>query len=154
MRSPRPEYMKEYSKIYRELNKEKLKKKAQEVYSNLSGEVKYKNKTKNKKWISDHPTYKLWKAAKDSSKQRELEFSITIDDIIIPIKCPYLNISLTNIADGGRQDTNISLDRIDNSKGYIPGNIQVISSKANYMKRNASIKELIEFAKGILNTHL
>ena len=35
-----------------------------------------------------------------------------------------------------------SLDRIDNSKGYVPGNIAVISMRANMIKNNASLVEL------------
>jgi len=35
-----------------------------------------------------------------------------------------------------------SLDRIDNSKGYVPGNIAVISMRANMIKNNATLAEL------------
>lgn len=116
-----------------------------------------KNKEKVKRasyaWVSAHPEYRLWKQARDSSKQRKLDFDITVEDVIIPEYCPYLGVVLTTENTGGRQDEKVSLDRIDNTKGYVKGNIQVISSKANFMKRNASIEELITFAQGILKTH-
>ncbi len=35
-----------------------------------------------------------------------------------------------------------SLDRLDNTLGYIPGNVQVISWKANQIKSNATLQEL------------
>jgi hypothetical protein len=46
-----------------------------------------------------------------------------------------------------------SLDRIDNTKGYIKGNIMVISNKANTMKNNATPKELTKFARWILKIY-
>jgi len=149
-----PVVAKAYHKNYYEKNKETQLAIQKEKYARSTPEEKQKKVERNKEWIKAHPEYQLWKQAKDSSKQRGLDFTITQEDIIIPTHCPYLGIALTNIRDGGRQDTNISLDRIDNTKGYVKDNIQVISSKANYMKRDATIPELLAFAKGVLNTHL
>lgn len=42
-----------------------------------------------------------------------------------------------------------SVDRIDSGKGYIKGNVWVISRKANVMKNNATFKELKEFAEWV-----
>ena len=36
-----------------------------------------------------------------------------------------------------------SIDRIDNSKGYTKENIMVVSNRANMIKNNATIDELI-----------
>lgn len=152
MNEKRKAYMKQYLKTYNQVNKEKIRLQKKEK-RNSSEENKQLCNRRTKNWLRNHPEYKLWKQARDSSKQRELEFTITQEDIIIPTHCPYLGIELTNFIDGGRQDSNISLDRIDNTKGYIKDNIQVISSKANFMKRNASIQELVTFARGVLKTH-
>ena len=34
------------------------------------------------------------------------------------------------------------IDRIDSSKGYVKGNVRVISKRANTLKNNATIEEL------------
>ena len=47
-----------------------------------------------------------------------------------------------------------SLDRIDPLKGYVKGNIQVISTKANTMKNNATQDELVRFAEAVLKMYV
>ena len=63
-----------------------------------------------------------------------------------PKKCPVLNIPLRvgklKGSNGGGTDNSPSLDRIDNNKGYIKGNVQIISRKANQMKSNADFKDI------------
>lgn len=55
--------------------------------------------------------------------------------------CPYSGIKL-NIPTYKKNHNNpiytASVDRIDSSKGYIPGNIQFVSTCINYMKNNMS----------------
>jgi hypothetical protein len=46
-----------------------------------------------------------------------------------------------------------SFDRIDNNKGYVYGNIQVVSSYVNYAKQEFSQEMLFEVAKGIVAHH-
>lgn len=93
----------------------------------------------------------MWKQAKHRAwfDYGGFEFSITVDDIKIPEKCPYFNVPFIPLdAEWG-----YSLDRIDSFKGYTPENIQVISRKANIMKNNATKEQLIAFAKGVLVVH-
>jgi hypothetical protein len=86
------------------------------------------------------PRKRLLVHAKIRAKSRGLEFSLTLNDIIFPILCPVLGIPLTP----GKQYAPgcPSLDRFDNSKGYIPANVTVISHRANTIKTNASLGEL------------
>jgi hypothetical protein len=80
------------------------------------------------------------------AKTKNIEFSITESDICIPDVCPVLGIPLYRCK---RENWNNSpsIDRIDNSKGYIKNNIIVVSRRANSLKKDATIEELQKLAK-------
>jgi hypothetical protein len=53
----------------------------------------------------------------------------------------------TRLEKGERQsDSSPSIDCIDGSKGYVVGNVKIISWKANRLKSNATPAELIKVA--------
>lgn len=83
----------------------------------------------------------MYKKSKSRAKKVGLEFNLDISDIVIPKLCPVLLIELIRGRDTGL-DNSPSLDRIDNTKGYIKGNVHVISNRANTLKNNASVGEL------------
>lgn len=64
---------------------------------------------------------------------------------IAPTKCPVFHETLVH-GEGEAHDYSPSVDRIVPSKGYVPGNLQIISMLANMMKQDASDKELDQFA--------
>lgn len=105
---------------------------------------------KTKAWRENNYAKYLLSTARTRAKKTGLEFNLTEDDIVIPTHCSYLGVALTYIQGGGNVDTNCSVDRIDNSKGYIKGNVEVISLLANRMKLKATKEQLITFAKNIL----
>ena len=88
--------------------------------------------------------------AKKRAEKLKLDFNLTLEDIIIPNKCPVFKTPFIFGKDNKYQN-NCSLDRIDNTKGYVKGNVQVISMKANTMKNSATKEELINFCKYFLN---
>lgn len=98
------------------------------------------------------PAWKMHQRAKQRSKETGKEFSIDVTDIVIPDVCPVLGIPLNmNSGKSGAYRNSPSLDRIDNSKGYVKGNIQVISQLANAMKCHATNEELHKFASWVLS---
>lgn len=100
------------------------------------------------------PEWRMHQRAKRRAFERGLDFNIEISDIVIPDYCPVLKLELNiNSGRSGAYKNSPSLDRIDNTKGYIKGNIQVISQEANAMKHSATTEELILFAKWILKTY-
>ena len=84
--------------------------------------------------------------ARRRSEQLGLDFNIELSDVVIPENCPYLNIPIILTSGKGRTKDGPSLDRIDNSKGYVKGNVEVISVLANKMKSSASWEQLELFA--------
>jgi len=83
----------------------------------------------------------LFWVAKNRAKVRGLEFSIRVEDIVVPETCPVLGIPLYT-SRGKAGPNSPSLDRIKNDKGYVPGNVCVISYRANTLKGGASIEEV------------
>lgn len=106
--------------------------------------------TKSKEWTTNNYARVLYNQAKRGSVNRKLEFNLEYSDIVIPTHCPYLEILLTTTQGQGIVWTNASIDRINNNKGYVKGNIMIISRLANSMKQHSSIENLIMFSKNTL----
>lgn len=134
------------TRIISEETREKNRKRNKEHYHN--------NKEYYKEWNRDNIDSKLISVAKDRAKKRNIPFFITKEDITLPTHCPILGMELKyNQGTGaGGKDNSFSLDRIDPTKGYIKGNVQVISHKANSMKFNATKEDLLRFANWVYKT--
>ena len=104
-------------------------------------------------WRESNQEANLLLYAKTNARTKKLEFNLDISDIKVPEFCPYLGIKITNIQGKRYIPTNASIDRIDSTKGYIKGNVQIISRQANSMKNCASKEELLTFANNILKLH-
>jgi hypothetical protein len=89
-----------------------------------------------------HPEEALLISARQRAAQAGVPFSITIADIIIPQFCPVLGIELRRSKGKGPSDFSPNLDRFVPSLGYVPGNVSVISNKANRIKNDATIEEI------------
>ena len=85
--------------------------------------------------------YSMYHRAKSRAKRRDMEFTLSKEDVVIPDRCPVLDIPL-KIGDDSHSAGSPSLDRIDNDKGYTTDNVCVISYRANSIKRDASINDI------------
>lgn len=91
------------------------------------------------------PEKLLFEGARRRAKENNLEFKLKITDIKIPEKCPILGLVLTPSFEQPSA-CSPSLDRINNTRGYVPDNIHVISYRANSLKRDATAEELRKLA--------
>lgn len=84
-----------------------------------------------------------------SAKNRGIEWSLTIDDMFASYN-GYCNMTGWEISISYSNQT-ASLDRIDNSKGYIVGNIQWVHSIVNMCKNKYNNEKFIEMCVSIAN---
>lgn len=138
------------TKVYNPLEYQANKEKYIERQKRYVARNKEKVAEYQKQYRQAQPTeVRLWKYAKQRAAKSGVPFDITPDDIVIPYTCPILGIVLTPFQGG--VGTSPSLDRRVNSKGYVKGNVSVISSKANNCKSNLTLDEaerLVEYMRG------
>tara|TARA_R110002124_G_C8634012_1_gene487609 strand:- start:47 stop:589 length:543 start_codon:yes stop_codon:yes gene_type:complete len=158
----------EYKRKYRQNNKEKIAKYYQDNKEKLA---KYREDNKEKKVEYDKKYYQdnkeklveslkkyrqnnkeklIVRRAKTRANKKNVPFNIDEDYIkkIWPKHniCPIFKIKLeqSNLHTG---DQSPSLDRIIPKLGYVKGNVQIMSNKANTIKNNATFEELIIIGK-------
>lgn len=84
------------------------------------------------------------------AKKRGIPHTITLDDIVIPETCPVLGVPIVLERNHPYCP---SLDQINPRAGYTPGNIMVMSMRANHLKLNMTLDEaklLVEFLSKIV----
>lgn len=121
VRTENPEHVKKVARAYCAANREKLNKKGRQYYhSNV------------KRTMIRH------------ARKRALEggYPCTVieADIQIPEFCPLLGIKI--ITGGKLTPGSPSLDKIIPALGYVPGNVWVVSHRANALKGDATLGEL------------
>lgn len=110
-----------------------------------------KNYVKNRQnWKTKNTEQSMFASAKRRARVLSREFTITLDDIVIPEFCPIFTQLKLEKSSKRVSSNSPSLDRKNPSEGYTPNNIWVISHKANTMKSNATLDELKEFGQWCL----
>lgn len=84
---------------------------------------------------------KLLATVKCRANKRGIEFNLHLEDIVIPEFCAISGLKLVP-GKGRPTDSSPSIDRIDNSKGYLKENIQIISQRINRRKSDLSLEEI------------
>lgn len=148
-----------YEAAYRKANREKRRESNRNSIAkvraamSLEERVVY-NKKDNAEHKSRHranPAKQMYANARSRARAVGMVFNIELSDIVVPAICPILGIPLV-VGEGKHVAGSPSLDRIDNTKGYIKGNVQVISRFANTMKNRGTPHELLRLATWITNT--
>lgn len=89
---------------------------------------------------------------KSVCEKEGVPFDMTVDDLApFPLTCPVLGLTINWMSTGVSGNDSPSIDRMVPEKGYVRGNVRVISNKANRLKSNASLDELdaiVRYMKG------
>lgn len=98
---------------------------------------------------------RLFHSAKKRAKLGNLPFNITKEDIVFGDFCPVFGTKFVYDANA-HCSISPSLDKIIPSKGYVKGNICVISFRANHIKSNVSLEDfqkLTRWYEGVLHSN-
>ena len=82
----------------------------------------------------------LMKYAKRRAKEKDLEFNIRSSDIPWSDTCPIFGTVFERNR-GKVVHNSPSLDRVDSNLGYIPGNVRLISWRANQLKHAMTLDQ-------------
>lgn len=146
------------SKVHYEKHKEEVSKRNKEYRENNKEKLREFEKSPHRKkfhsdWLKtkrkEEPYRFIYYSAKQRAKKHGIIFSISKQDVIdvypIDNKCPILDLQLQPSLKK-TQENSPSLDRIIPEKGYVKGNILIISHRANTIKNNATVEELEKIA--------
>lgn len=99
-----------------------------------------------RRWRWANPLKAILIVARCRAKRKGMPFTIVETDLLpVPDICPVLGIPIRQGT--GKRDANAcSIDRIDNAKGYIPGNVEIVSLRANALKSDATPEESMAIA--------
>jgi len=113
----------------------------------------------------EHPHYRgyediqqsYWTSITKGAIARNLEFSISIEYawnlyILQGKKCSLTGVTIffPKTRKTAKNST-ASLDRIDNTKGYIEGNVQWVHKKINQIKMDLTVEDFFELCKNVVN---
>lgn len=137
-RAANPEKVKATTAAWRKANPEKVKAITATFYAANKEEITADRAARSKA----DPIHNRLMQCKKRHKKRwpDTPFNLTKADINIPEVCPVFEKPFDEV--GGW-----SVDRIDSSVGYVRGNVQTISWRANQLKRDATYEELVALGR-------
>lgn len=87
--------------------------------------------------------HRIWERAKKRAKENGVHFDLRVEDVPeVPTRCPVLDIEIRANTIAGPLDSSPSIDRICLERGYIAGNVRIVSNRANRLRSDGSAAEL------------
>ena len=106
------------------------------------------------KYRSNSPRFSMYQTLYQAKKRAEVTIDINyLMDLFEKQKglCALSGVKMT-WSKGKVLPTSISIDRIDNSKGYVPGNVRLLCVVVNAFKSTMTDDQLYDFATTLVGT--
>lgn len=112
----------------------------------------WKTNRNNWKWEDEllKAKHDYFRRKKQNEKKGKWEWLIDFDDVVWNDVCPILGVPIDWTSDV-RCDASPSLDRRDSKLGYIPGNVELISWRANRIKNDGTAEEHLKIANYMMS---
>lgn len=133
----------ERSRRYRRRHAERLRPKwrveAKTYRESVANDPNYREKRRiyTKAYRAENRERRMLSDAKARASKGGFPCTIELHDIFIPDSCPLLNVPFQR-----KGPYAPSLDKLIPALGYVPGNVLVVSYRANAIKHNATLEEL------------
>lgn len=91
--------------------------------------------------------------SKRVAKQKNLDNNLTVEYLqeLFELQkglCAISNVKMTLVFKHNEKTIEqVSIDRIDDSKGYVIGNVQLVALGINYMRNTFTVRETVDFIK-------
>ena len=114
-----------------------------EPIGNAARSFRWRRRNAKKAWASSI-AYAIRKRAKEAGIPCEIDAAYLIS--ITPERCPVFDTAFIFLGNKKILPTSPSVDRLNPALGYVPGNVVVISMKANSIKSAYGSKDLFKVA--------
>lgn len=155
--SSRAAYMREYRA--RPENQGRTRRLNRQSYDRMRADPEKKNRRaeKAKQWRGRNPAKVLLRGAKNRAERDGVELTLTEQDVarlLEPMTCAVTGVQLEWLADGSRSPIQPSLDRIEGPRGYVAGNVRVVSWIYNRAKGNGTDAEVLQMAQALIRASI
>jgi hypothetical protein len=130
-----------WNKENAERRKEIARESARRNYNESPDKYRARSRLAYKILKDTEPHKALFLDARRRARRAGIPFNLDEDDLLIPESCPVLGIPLFR-GNGTPSDNSATVDRVIPERGYVKGNVRVISFRANRIKSNASMAEI------------
>lgn len=101
----------------------------------------------------------FWNGYKRGARDREIVFELTMEYAWNLFekqgrRCALSGIDLVFGSNTSNANTTASLDRLDNAKGYVEGNVQWVHKRVNVMRNTLTVEEFVSLCQKIAEHQL